>query len=127
MNSPWFLIAALSACAAVILGAVGGHAVEPDGKLASLQNTAVLYHFVHSFAIFVVAIMSALMPDRRRGLAVAGSLFCIGIVLFSGSLYLHALKGIVIGGSITPAGGVCFIAGWLVLALVGYKYWWQKS
>lgn len=123
MRSPWFLIAALSAGSAVILGAAGGHSVEPGSKLEALQNTAVLYHFVHSFALFMVAIMAALMPELRKGLAVAGNLFVIGIVLFSGSLYLHALKDLTVGGYVTPIGGLCLISGWIILAIVGYKYW----
>jgi uncharacterized membrane protein YgdD (TMEM256/DUF423 family) len=55
------------------------------------------------------------MPSRAAG--VAGWLFTTGIVLFSGSLYALALTGIRVLGAITPLGGVCFLAGWVALAL----------
>ncbi len=47
----------------------------------------------------------------------AGWLFVAGIVLFSGSLYALALTGRRTWGAVTPLGGVCFLAGWLLLAL----------
>jgi uncharacterized membrane protein YgdD (TMEM256/DUF423 family) len=48
-------------------------------------------------------------------------LFCIGIVIFSGSLYLLSISGLRWLGAITPIGGVAFIAGWLALALAVWK------
>ncbi len=50
-----------------------------------------------------------------------GSLFIIGIILFSGSLYTLALSGIKVLGAITPLGGLSFLAAWLLIARAGFK------
>jgi len=54
---------------------------------------------------------------QRRALAVAGWSFVVGQVLFPGSLYALALTGANAWGAVTPLGGVCYLAGWLSLAL----------
>lgn len=101
----------------VLIGAFGAHAVRnritPD--LMQVYETGVHYHFIHALAILAVA---ALFPRLRPKLAMAsGWLFGIGIVIFSGSLYVLAITGVKILGAITPIGGLCFIAGWITLIL----------
>jgi len=64
----------------------------------------------------VEAIRGILRHARRRGLRLVGTLFVAGVVLFSGSLYALALSGARLWGAVTPLGGACFLAGWLVLA-----------
>jgi uncharacterized membrane protein YgdD (TMEM256/DUF423 family) len=119
-------VGATSAAIAVALGALGAHALRgrlDPGALASFQ-TAVQYHFLHSLAICIVAVwLHGLAHDAsaRSGAAMAGWAFCIGIVLFSGSIY-----GLVLGaprwlGPVTPIGGLAFIAGWLVLATTAFR------
>ncbi|PYI50916.1 MAG: DUF423 domain-containing protein [Verrucomicrobia bacterium] len=94
-------IAAALCFLAVALGAFGAHAlkstIENHGMLDA-WNKAVLYHFVHAIALFVLALF--------------GLLFA-GIFLFSGSLYVMALTNLRWLGPITPLGGLCFLAGWL--------------
>lgn len=76
-------------------------------------NTGVLYHFIHTLALLVWA-------HFKRGNADAGSLagwaFTIGIVLFSGSLYLMTLTGMRWLGAVTPIGGLAFLLGWAAFA-----------
>lgn len=122
MNLPWFYIGALGGALAVVLGAVGGHGLAAGSRAAELQNTASLYHFAHVFAIFVVGFLSKRAEAPSKLLAMAGSLFTAGTVLFSGSLYLSALMGIA-GSVVTPLGGLSLIAGWLVLAIYGFIDW----
>lgn len=106
---------------AVILGAFGAHTLKQFLTEESLSTfeTGIRYQFYHVFALLVTAILYERMPSRW--LRYSGNSFIIGIILFSGSLYLLTamkatdtvgLKGI---GILTPIGGVFFIIGWLFL------------
>ena len=113
MNSLLFRVAAVLCFLAVALGAFGAHALK--GTLAAnattdVWNKAVLYHFVHALALLVLAAL----PAAARS---TSSFFVAGIVLFSGSLYLLALTNVKWLGAITPLGGLCFLAGWVFLAV----------
>ena len=93
---------------AVLLGAFGAHGLEE--RLTELDRvetweTAVFYHFIHALALFGLS----LMPRPSKG-AVYG--FIIGILIFSGSLYVLSLTGITKLGAITPIGGLAMMAGW---------------
>jgi uncharacterized membrane protein YgdD (TMEM256/DUF423 family) len=106
-------IAATICFLAVALGAFGAHALkanlESHGML-DVWNKAVLYHFIHAIALFVLALVAH--PNRT-----AWWLFLAGIILFSGSLYLMALTNVRSLGAITPLGGLCFLAGWAWLVM----------
>jgi uncharacterized membrane protein YgdD (TMEM256/DUF423 family) len=112
-NSRAFRIAAFMGALAVILGAFGAHSLkgllEQNGKIA-VWDKAVFYHFIHAVMLFVLAMRNPL--PRAPWFC-----FLIGIVIFSGSLYLLAVTNILWIGAITPIGGVSFIAGWLWLAI----------
>jgi uncharacterized membrane protein YgdD (TMEM256/DUF423 family) len=99
---------------AVALGAFGAHAlrstIESHGLLDA-WNKAVLYHFVHAVALFVLALWA---KDANRGPC---WLFFAGIILFSGSLYAMALTNVRWLGAVTPLGGLCFLAGWAWLVV----------
>jgi uncharacterized membrane protein YgdD (TMEM256/DUF423 family) len=112
-----FLIyGSLSAFIAVALGAFAAHLLKdrlaPD--LFQVFEVGVRYHMYHALALLVVAVAMAHFPDAL--LAPAGWLFVAGTILFSGSLYVMSLTGVRWLGAITPAGGLCFLAGWLWLA-----------
>lgn len=102
----------------VAAGAFGAHALksrfaERSDRGASWQ-TAAQYQLFHALALLA----TAWAAGRWGGTAgVAGWLFVTGIVLFSGSLYLLAVTGRRAWGAVTPIGGLCFLAGWLLLAL----------
>ncbi len=116
----WSAVGAICLALAVILGAFGAHALKGrlDPYAAGIYEKAVFYHFVHALGIVVVSLLpKAGIASPPAASWVSGLLFA-GIVLFSGSLYLLAVTGLRGLGAITPAGGLCFIAAWLVLAYV---------
>lgn len=105
--------AAVLAALAVILGALGAHALKD--QLATTQNgaenwrTAAHYHLVHAAVLLVLA-------WRRPVPRVAWWLIAAGIAGFSGTIYLLCLTPLRWLGPVTPLGGLCLIAGWLALA-----------
>jgi uncharacterized membrane protein YgdD (TMEM256/DUF423 family) len=108
---------AVSAFVAVAAGAFGAHALKtrlgPD--LLAVFETAARYQMYHALALIAVA--WAMSRWATPSLRAAGWLFLAGTILFSGSLYLLALTGARGLGAVTPFGGLCFLAGWLLLAV----------
>ena len=83
-----------------------------------VYDTGVTYHMSHALALLAVGLLGLHLPSGRTGwLKGAGGSFLVGILIFSGSLYLMALTGIRWLGAITPIGGVAFLVGWTCLAL----------
>lgn len=126
MNKKIILTAAFFGCTAVILGAFGAHGLEgkiPD-RMIGTWNTAVEYQFYHTLALLFLSTFSRAKNTFIRVSFVA---FVVGILFFSGSLYLlstHSLTGILkpsILGPITPLGGVSFIVGWVGLFIATLK------
>ncbi len=113
----YFAIGAISGSLVVILGAFGAHGLKDilDEYEKSIYNKAVLYHMFHTMAILVLGLIQKIQPEMQ--LSLAGWAFLLGIILFSGSLYILAVTGIKSLGMITPFGGVLFIAGWILLLL----------
>lgn len=121
-------IAAILLMLGVILGAFGAHSLAnmlQDAHLLDIYQKGVFYHFIHALGILGIGILAGQQPNRRYG--TAAMLLLAGIVCFSGSLYLLATRSL-LGvewswlGPITPLGGLCFIAGWALLAVtVGKK------
>ncbi|MBT8135522.1 MAG: DUF423 domain-containing protein [Gammaproteobacteria bacterium] len=113
----WFAAGAILAALAVITGAFGAHGMEsrvgPD--LLDTFETGARYHMYHALALLAVGWQTARRPGRWT--SAAGWLFVVGIVVFSGSLYALVMTGERWLGAITPIGGVCFIAGWIALAV----------
>jgi len=111
-------VGALAAMLSVALGAFGAHMLEDKlaADMMDVYQTGVQYHMFHAVGILLVALLIDRLPSRKLALWSA-RLLLIGIVLFSGSLYVLALSGIKALGAITPLGGVAFIAGWVCLAL----------
>lgn len=110
-------IAAISAAIAIGLGAFGAHALN-DRLVAAgtleAWKTAVLYHLVHSVALYFLALRPSGLQNGSALLA--ARLWSAGILLFSGSLYALALGGPTLLGPITPLGGLSLIAAWVALA-----------
>ena len=109
-------LGALAMAFGVALGAFGAHGLRgrltPD--LLAIYETGVRYHLVHALGLFVAGWLAG--EDQTRSARLAGVLFAVGILLFSGSLYLLALTGVRTFGAITPLGGVAWIAGWALIA-----------
>ena len=111
-------VAAILLGLAVILGAFGAHALRSrlDEASMSVYQTAVLYHFIHALGLLIVSILPRIGVLTHSAALWVGWLLFLGIVVFSGSLYVLAITGIRALGAITPFGGLSFIAGWLLLA-----------
>lgn len=113
----WLTSAGIFGFLSVALGAFGAHTLKNvlDDYGKSIYEKAVLYQMFHTIALFVVGILQYLVKDTS--FSIAGWGFSIGILLFSGSLYLLAATGIKWLGAITPFGGVAFLFGWFWLVL----------
>ena len=123
--SRWILVAGAGfAMLAVMTGAFAAHGLKHvlDADYLLVFETAARYQMYHAIALMIVAVIST-MPQFSRGwLKLAAYAFMLGIILFSGSLYLLALSGIKWLGAITPIGGVAFIFGWLALLVAVLKH-----
>ncbi len=126
MNKRIIIIASIFGILAVILGAFGAHGLKnvmTAGQLDTWQ-TAVQYQFYHTLALLFLATFSRF---RSRAINASSWFFTVGILLFSGSLYLLSLKDFLnitnaaILGPLTPIGGVFFILGWVSLLVATVK------
>lgn len=114
----WSATGAILLALAVILGAFGAHGLRDrlDAYSMGVYEKAVFYQFVHAMGILVVSLLPRTGTFPESGANWVCLLLLIGIVIFSGSLYLLALTGNRMLGAITPIGGISFILGWLLLA-----------
>ena len=102
---------------AVLAGALGSHALKAyltqSGGMSNF-DLAVAYMFYHGLAL----ILLGLAKDRYPGVPfqIAGWLFVAGTVLFQGNLYLISLTNVRFFSILTPIGGLCLMAGWLLFA-----------
>ncbi|MCW5912781.1 MAG: DUF423 domain-containing protein [Cyclobacteriaceae bacterium] len=123
MNAKQTLIAAgLLGFLAVALGAFGAHALKPSllaNNRLDIFNLAVHYQFYHTLALLAIALL--LHQEEKRLLKAAGVFMVVGIIFFSGSLYVMAIANISSLGMITPLGGICFLAGWACLVGSAFK------
>ncbi len=123
MHKRYIVTACVLAGLAVILGAFGAHGLKQivPPETVSTFETGVRYHFYHSFAL----IFTGMLYDKgkKSWMKFAGVSFILGIILFSGSLYLLTIikatetVGLSKLGIVTPFGGLFFIAGWIALAI----------
>ncbi|MYE55130.1 MAG: DUF423 domain-containing protein [Chloroflexi bacterium] len=114
-------IAAVFGLLAVIAGAAGTHALRDTLDAGALRTfeTAARFQMYHALALLAVGILA--MRWQTRILTVSASLFTLGTILFSGSLYILALTGIGIFGAIAPIGGVSLMAAWASLILAAFR------
>ena len=112
-NSQATRIASVLGFLAVALGAFGAHSLKDllaRNETTSIWEKAVFYQFIHTFMLFVLAGRTPLRTGPWFS-------FLIGIIIFSGSLYLLAITNVKWLGAITPLGGLSFLVGWLWLAV----------
>ena len=123
INRKLIVAGAAFAMLAVLIGAFAAHGLKQvlDGYALGLIETAVRYQMYHAIALLIVGVLSMARQLSARWLTLAAAAFAIGIVLFSGSLYLLAFSGIRWLGAITPIGGVAFVAGWCALIAVAIR------
>jgi uncharacterized membrane protein YgdD (TMEM256/DUF423 family) len=112
-----FRVSAVLGFLGVALGAFGAHGLKDvlaRHATTEIWHTAVLYHLVHAVVLLVLAQASG--STFRRGAWIA---MTVGVLIFSGSLYVLAVTGLRKLGMVTPLGGVAFLIGWGWLAVAG--------
>jgi uncharacterized membrane protein YgdD (TMEM256/DUF423 family) len=113
---------------AVVLGAFAAHCLKSrfaelsagDFQAREIFETAVRYHALHALAILVASTLIA-RPAASRAASAACWAYLVGVVVFSGSLYLLGATGVRWLGAVTPIGGVALIAGWALLAVAARR------
>jgi uncharacterized membrane protein YgdD (TMEM256/DUF423 family) len=124
MVKVWLLSGAIFGCLSVALGAFGAHSLKNvlDDYGKSIYEKAVLYQMFHTLGLFGVGLMQHLFKETSFSLAGWG--FMVGVLLFSGSLYLLAVTGLKWLGAITPIGGLAFLFGWgsLIIAIIRARF-----
>lgn len=117
----WLILGAFNAAFAVLAGAYGAHIIgggQTNPTLITMQK-AVRYQMYHAFALIIVALLARNIELKM--VDISGWLFLIGIILFSGSLYIIVFTGFQLIEVLTPIGGFAFTFGWLGLMYVGIK------
>ncbi|MBD8600598.1 DUF423 domain-containing protein [Pseudomonas sp. NPDC078416] len=120
MLRTFLMLASFFGFTGVALGAFAAHGLKNrlTPEYLAVFHTGVLYQLIHALAIFGVALLA--MQIQGRLVTYAGISFTLGIILFSGSLYLMTLTGATKLGIITPFGGLFFLIGW---AILGWTAW----
>jgi uncharacterized membrane protein YgdD (TMEM256/DUF423 family) len=118
MKSVFLFLGAFCAFMGVGMGAFGAHALKATLSVEALAiyQTGVTYQMWHALGLLAIACFQNNVPNSKLA-TWSGWFMFIGILLFSGSLYLLALLGLHWLGMITPIGGVCFLIAWLLLCL----------
>jgi uncharacterized membrane protein YgdD (TMEM256/DUF423 family) len=118
MQRKWMMLGAVLTMLSVAIGAFGAHMLkEKIGTDAiAVYETGVQYHMIHAIGLLIIGLTAGHLGPSTK-LKWAARLLFIGIIIFSGSLYVLSISGIKILGAITPIGGVAFIVGWLLLAI----------
>ena len=113
----FLLLGSLAMMFAVGLGAFGAHGLKDklSADMLAVYRTGVDYHFYHALGLLALGMIAAHLPESDL-VKWSGGLMAVGIVLFSGSLYLLALTGTRWLGAITPLGGAAWIIAWALLA-----------
>ncbi len=121
------VIGALLGALAVGAGAFGAHSLDTpemrerfslDDEDFKNFETAVRYQLVHALALLATGLVG--LTTRRTGWSgVACFCFFVGVVLFSGSIYVLVFEGPRWVWPLTPIGGVLLILGWLALSIAG--------
>lgn len=118
----FIIIGAINGFLAVALGAFGAHGLE--GKLTEKQlatwEKAVDYQMFHTAAILATGLL--MQKIQAASLTWAGWMFLVGIIIFSGSLYIYSTTSIRMFAMTTPIGGFAFLIGWVLLGIAAVKY-----
>ncbi len=119
MSQIFLAIASIFGGLSVGMGAFGAHALQERLSERSLEifEVAARYQMYHALALLLVALLLGHEQFPQPILVAAGWSFIIGVLIFSGSLYVLSLTDVKVIGAITPLGGLAFIAGWGALAI----------
>ncbi|MEO1163085.1 MAG: DUF423 domain-containing protein [Chloroflexota bacterium] len=116
------LLAAFFGATGVALGAFGAHGLsdllETNGRVDTFR-TGAQYHLIHAAVILATAFLVTQIDSQL--ISHAGWAFAIGILFFSGSLYILSIFDISIMGAVAPIGGTAFIIGWVLLGVAAFQ------
>ncbi len=122
MNKAYLTIGSIIAALGIVFGAFGAHWLKQNISVVDLQNfeTGIRYQMYHAFAIILLGIISPAFTGQL--LRIAFHCFWVGILFFSGSLYMLAtssFSGLYLSwlGPVTPVGGLLFITGWVLIII----------
>ena len=117
----WLVIASIAGATGVMAGAFGAHGLKDkvSPEMLAIFETGARYQLLHALALLGIAALSS--TGNNRTLSLAGWAFTLGILVFSGSLYLLVLTGARWWGAVTPIGGVALIVGWVMLGVAGMR------
>lgn len=101
----------------VVLGAFGAHGLKQilTPELIETYRTGIFYHLIHSVVLLAISLNS------KYNLSLPFYFILAGIVLFSFSLYIYTISGIITFAMITPIGGISLILGWILIIFKIYK------
>ncbi|MBF0447894.1 MAG: DUF423 domain-containing protein [Magnetococcales bacterium] len=121
MTRFFIMAGALNCFLAVGLGAIGKHGVRSNfGEQAfDIFQTASHYQMSHGLGLILIGLCCRFFPMTPPFFR-AGWVMLIGIMLFSGSLYLFALTKLSFLAWLTPFGGLTLLFAWLLLAWAGF-------
>lgn len=123
MIARWILIASgLVGFTAIVAGTFGAHFIpfdtlDPDAP--QWWETAAKMHLAHAPVLLGLALLYAHRPSRF--ITASAICFVVGVIVFTGSLYVMSLTGLRWLGAITPIGGVALLAGWALVVAVGLR------
>jgi len=122
----FLIVAGISGFLAVFFGAFGSHILKASlgEKFFSIFQTANQYHFWHTLALLIVALLRISRPQKF--FTAAAFAFLGGLILFSGSLYLYAIYNEKAFAMLAPLGGASFMLGWLFLTLGSIREFGKK-
>jgi len=118
----FLIIGGFNAALVVLLGAFGAHGLKAGmtAEMLAVFQTGVHYHLFHSLGLLAVGMVAAQISDSAY-LRWSGWLMLVGIILFSGSLYVLSVSGLRWLGMVTPFGGISFIAAWILFVIAVVK------
>ncbi len=123
MDKTFAVFGAIFMFAGVAAGAFGAHGLENHfveyPRLEAIYKTAVQYQLIHGLALFAIAWAVTQWPDNLT--IWAGRLIIIGVLVFSGSLYLLVMTNTSWLGAITPFGGIAMLSGWAALVFAIWR------
>lgn len=114
----FLILGGINAALVVMLGAFGAHGLKArlTAEMLAVYQTGVHYHLFHALALLAVGLVASQIADSVW-LKWSGWLMLLGIILFSGSLYVLSVSGLRWLGMVTPFGGVAFIAAWIMFVI----------
>ncbi len=122
-NRTVFILASVLGFSAIAMGAFGAHALKPmliETCKYDVWTTAVHYHSIHAIALLIIGVWQA-QRREQSGFSAIALFWVLGVLLFSGSLYLLAMGAPSFFGPITPVGGVLMMLGWISVGVVALR------